>query len=236
MKLTMVGRLSECLLLSYRAKAQAVAPLVPAGLELVTLDDRAFWNIVISRIEKMRPAGVWSLLGISYYHVAYRLLVRAGDSREGLYFVRSDADSLLISEAGNLASDFRFHPARVSQSEDSSGLTFEVSESMDGAGDARLRIDLESEPRLSRDSCFASLDEARRFLKYRPLGLSVDGRSLKIAEVFRDEAEWRETPVSIAEAHWEFFDRLAQDEMVLELATRVSPIDYRWRLGRRELL
>jgi hypothetical protein len=188
----------------------------------------------------MRPQGVPRPFGISYFHIAYRLYVRAlteaGEVIDGLYFVRSDADSLLVSEAGNLASDFRFHGARIKQSVDSNRLLFEARSLSDDEGDARLSVDLTDEPRLSPDSCFASMNEAKQFLKYRPLGLSVAGNFLKVAEVFRDESRWTESPVAVREARWMLFERLGQKCVSLELATRVSPIDYRWRLGRREPL
>ncbi len=237
MKLTMVGRLSECLLIAYRTPAESVEHLVPAPLQLVTRDRWAFWNIVACRIEKMRPRGTPLPFGMSYYHVAYRLYVRAevasGDMIEGLYFVRSDADNFLVSELGNLTSDFRFHTAAIMHFEDAGRLIFEV---RDSGTDARLCVNCEEEPGLARDSCFASMKEAAQFLKYRPLGLSCRDGWLRVAEVFRDESQWKETLVSVEEARWSFFDSLAQKEVALELAARVAPIDYRWRLGRRERL
>ncbi|HEY7543413.1 MAG TPA: DUF2071 domain-containing protein [Blastocatellia bacterium] len=237
MKLTMVGRLSECLLIAYRTPRGSVEHLVPAPLQLVTRDGWAFWNIVACRIEKMRPAGAPRLAGMSYYHVAYRLYVRArvasGEIIEGLHFVRSDADNFLVSELGNLASDFRFHTATVNHIEDAGRVIFEVRNS---GADARLCVNCEREPGLARNSCFVSMKEAAQFLKYRPLGLSCRNGWLRVAEVFRDESQWRETAVSIEEARWSFFDAMAQGETALELATRVAPIDYRWRLGRRERL
>lgn len=240
MKLTMVGRLSECLLIAYRTPALSVEHLVPAPLQLVTRDRWAFWNIVVCRIEKMRPAGAPRLFGMSYYHVAYRLYVRAecagGDVIEGLYFVRSDADNFLVSELGNLASDFRFHTAAINHFEDAGRLIFEVRNSGEGAGEVSLRVAVDREPEFTKDSCFDSMKEAAQFLKYRPLGLSCEDGWLRVAEVFRDESEWKETAVSIEEARWSLFDTLAQNEIALELATRVAPIDYRWRLGRRERL
>ncbi len=237
MKFTMVGRLSECLLIAYRTPSESVEHLVPAPLQLVTRDRWAFWNIVACRIEKMRPRGTPRLFGMSYHHVAYRLYVRAkcasGEVIDGLYFVRSDADNFLVSEMGNLASDFRFHTSTITHFEDTGRLTFEVRNS---DADARLCVNIEQAPVIARDSCFASMKEAAQFLKYRPLGLSCRDGWLRVAEVFRDESEWKEALVTIEEARWSFFDTMSQNEAFLELATRVEPIDYRWRLGRRERL
>lgn len=240
MMITMEGRLDECLLLSYRAPARSVQYLLPNGLELIRRNGWAFWNIVLCHVDRLRPAGLPGALGISYHHIAYRLLVRAktsdGRTIDGLFFVRSDSDSLLVSKAGNLASDFRFHAATIERKYQADNLIFVARDSEQGIADAHLRVDLSREPRAAMDSCFDSLDEARAFLKYRPLGLTCDskGRTLKLAEVFRNESKWDEKAVSVVESGWKFFDHLKQDDVQLELATRVAPIDYRWRLGRSE--
>ncbi len=235
MTLTLVGRLSECLLLAYRTPAESVAHLVPRGLELVTHGPWAFWNLVACRVEAMRPAGFPRWCGVSYHHVACRLHVRAtGGSHEGLFFVRSDADHPLVARLGNLVSDFRFHPARITLAAAEDAVELVMHGTQDGQGDARLRAVPEPAPQLARGSCFSSLPEARAFLKYRPLGLSCHAKSgrLKLAEVFRDETQWCERPFRVIESHWPYLESLGQRDLCLELATRVAPIDYRWRLGR----
>ena len=242
MKLTMSGHLSLCILLAYRTPVRSVIHLVPDELELVTQDGWAFWNVAACRIDRMRPAGLPSLFGVSYHHVAYRLYVRAGTAGgeilEGLYFVRSDADNFLMSKAGNLASDFRFHTAKIALTAVENLFTLDVQNSFSGAGDAHFSARLSERSSLKEGSCFSTFDEAARFLKYRPLGLScdADGRLLKVAEVFRDESRWDERPLSVTDARWSFFDHADQRDVHLEMATRVAPIAYRWRLGRRERL
>jgi hypothetical protein len=248
--LAMNGRLDECLLISYRTPARTVRRLVPHGLELLTRDGFAFWNVVACKVGAMRPAGVPRRLGAGYRQVAYRLHVRArtaaGETLDGLYFVRSDADSAFVSQFGNLLTDFSFHRSEVELSHathESADVTTLAIQSHDGAAaDALVRVAtldaLAPDPRRAPDSLFATAAEADRFLRYRPLGLSVDvdGRYLRLAEVLRDQSKWRERPVRVIEAHWKFFDALGQDDLRLERATRVDPIDYRWRLGRRAAL
>ena len=242
--IVMKGRLADCVLMSYRTPAHTVRRLLPRGMELVTRGGWAFWNVVACRVEAMRPVRTPACLGVTYNHVAYRLLVRArtadGRTLDGLYFVRSDADSALLGRFGNLLTDFRFHPARVelSNGRDAAAdvLTLAVQGSEERA-DALVRIAPADATvaALDRESPFRSAADAAQFLKYRPLGLSIDldGRYVHLAEVTRDESAWRERPVRVIEAHWKFFDALGQDDVHLERATRVDPLDYRWRLGRR---
>lgn len=244
MTITMKGRLSRCLLLAYRTPAESVRGLLPParttdGLELMTHGPWAFWNVVVCEVEKMRPPALPTCCGLSYRHAAYRLYVKAATANQGrmrgLYFVRSDADCAAIARGGNLASDFRFHKASIAIDEAEGDATrVNIAETADGIGDAVLRV-RSGQGALMDGSCFDSCDEARAMLKYQPLGLSLSrgGRSLKLAEVFRDEASWRESPVDVLEARWSFFESLGQRDVQLELATQVAPIDYRWRLGRR---
>lgn len=233
---TMVGRIDECLLISLRTPAEGVERLVPRPLELVTHGGFAFFNVVVCHIDRMRPRGVPRGLGMSYHHVAYRLLVRAarGDGTvfRGLHFLRSDADSRVVSAGGNIASDFRFHAARVELGSDAGEVRGRVV-SRDGTGNAEIRCDLGGEAALPSGSCFSSMEEARHVLKYTPMGLAPRGaRKVALAEVFRRECDWDERAVHVAEARWSYFTSLGIEAPVLELATRVAPIDYRWRLGR----
>jgi uncharacterized protein YqjF (DUF2071 family) len=240
----MKGRLAECVLMSYRTPAHTVRRLVPRCFELVTRDGWAFWNVVACRVEAMRPVCVPARLGVTYNHVAYRLLVRArtaeGTTLDGLYFVRSDADSPLVGRFGNLLTDFQFHPADVELSRGRDGAAGVLTLAVQGReerADALVRLGTDecAAPAPDRESPFRSAAEAAQFLKYRPLALSVDldGRYLHLAEVSREESAWRERPVRVLEAHWKFLDALGQDDVHLERATRVDPLDYRWRLGRR---
>jgi hypothetical protein len=259
LNLTTAGTLGECLLLSYRTPADSVGHLVPRGLELITRGGFAFWNVVACTVEHLRPAGLPEWCGVSYHHVAYRLHVQArtaaGDGTlRGLYFVRSDADSNLVGRLGNLFTDFRFHPAGVELASRDGVLTVAVQgrgerpDPRDGepagdAGDAIARVSVDGNigaPALAPGSPFASVAEAERVLRYAPLAMSVDldGRYLRLAEVIRDEAAWSERPVRVLESHFRFFDGLglSKFDVQLERATRVAPIDYRCRLGRRVAL
>jgi hypothetical protein len=232
MTLTMTGRLAECVLLVYRMPKDAVQHLVPAGLELVRRGEWAFWNIVVCRVEAMRLAGLPRGCGVSYLHVAYRLYVQehgAGPERlEGLFFVRSDVNHRWLAAMGNLVSDFRFHHSRIALTSGTNEVELCVRSS---GAEAAMLAGPGGAGEWTGSPGFVSRDEAARFLKYRPLGLACDTHGLKLAEVFRDEREWCETPLRVQRARWQFLEKFG--EHALELATRIAPIEYRWRLGRR---
>ena len=238
----MVGRLDECFLVSYAIDRDRAAALLPAGLEPLTAVGAAFANVVACRVDRMRPAGLPRALGVTYWHVAIRLQARArladGQLREGLHFLRSDADRRTLAWLGARLTDFRFHAARIRFAPD-------------GAGGGELRLDRTSpggqadgrmvfaagDGALVAGSCFSSAEERDRVLAYAPLGLATDpaGRVLRVAEVVRDETAWRESPVDVKVMEWPVLAALLGPHR-LERATRVEPLDYRWRLGVTERL
>jgi hypothetical protein len=242
MKFEMVGRIDECFLLSYGIDPEQAAGLVPAGLELITCRRAAFFNIVICHVDRMRARFTPLALGVTYWHIAYRIQVRAtlADDRpiEGLYFLRSDIDRPLFGVIGNRLTDFHFHAARVRFSNDDEAAWRLRVEPMAGDALASLTVRRAASNSLAPGSPFASLEERERVLKYAPFGLSVSnsGQCLRVAEVIRDEALWREETVEVEAADWSYPRSLGLRDLRLERATRVAPIDYRWRIGRTERL
>jgi hypothetical protein len=181
----------------------------------------------------MRPKYVPQPLGVSYWHVGYRLYVRyptaSGDEIQGLYFVRSDCDNTLMSIAGNVMTDFNFHIAPVH---------------VDGVAGSRTRIEIaspdspataivrtESPLSLPPHSAFDHLEQAARFLKYKPFGISVDRHETgNIVRIVRDEHAWRARLVEVETAQWSFF---ADKNVRPEICYEVDPIEYQWNRAYR---
>ena len=242
MKLIMQGRLDPCFLLSYAVPERSVVSLLPQGLHPLTYRGFAFLNIVISRILRMRPAGIPSSLGLTYWHIAYRLHASADLSSNqtiaGLYFLRSDIDQYLPVIPGNALTDFRFHKASIRSVMDQDSIRLKVARTPDAIADAGLAIEMTPSGEDEIASPFRTVGEREQILKYAPFGLSVDrsGRWLKVAEVQREEGNWEERRVRVQAANWEYLKRTIPGEARLVRATQVMPIDYRWHIGRMERL
>jgi hypothetical protein len=230
--MAMVGTVERCWLFAFRTPVEDAAARLPAPLTPVTRDGFAFWNVVVCRVGSMRPRLVPRFLGMSYWHVAYRLYARfqpaTGRPIEGLHFLRSDCDRPLLAAMGNLVTDFRFHTAEVTVEEHDSRLRLRI-----GSPDApaRAEVDRRRPVDLSPGSPFRTVEEAAAFLKYQPAGLSVepDGR-VNVVRIGRDERAWRATPVAVTEQHWSFLEGMPA---LPELATEVDPIRYHWHSGER---
>ena len=229
--LTMAGRLQRCWLFTFQCAPETASSFLPAPLQPVTYAGYAFWNVVVTRIESMRPAPLPARLGISYWHAAYRLYAHfrtaTGERIEGLYFIRSESDSALIRLAGNLLTDFNLHRAPIHCRETGETVTLTIASADEPAA---IHLRRRAPTWLPVTSPFASLDEANAFLKYEPYGLSVNraGR-VNVVRVLRSEAAWQSHLCTVIEAYWAFF---AGQEVRPLLCYEVAPVDYRWQRGQ----
>lgn len=227
---TVRGHLRRCWLFVYRTPAASARALLPPRLELGTRDGFAFWNIVVCEIGALRPAPLPAAVGLDYWHVAYRLHVRAqtadGKIVEGLHFLRSDCDRALVALAGNAVTDFHFHRASVAVSAGPAGVAGQIRAR---GGNADFELGNQAPSRLTAGSPFATLDEAAEWLKYKPFGISPSGSNdINVVRVVREEAAWRSRLVTVEKARWEF---LETHETAFEICYEVAPIDYQWERG-----
>lgn len=227
--LTMVGLLRNCWLFAYGTPVEEARRLLPASLEPVVYGGAAFWNVVVCRIEGMRPKGVPPIVGFDYWHVAYRLYVRfrtkTGEPIEGLYFLRSDCDSRLMAAAGNLVTDFNFNVARIRIDETAEATQLTV-ESPTAPVQVLLNGNVPSRP---ADSVFKDGTAAAAALKYKPFGISIlpDGNA-NIVRIIREESAWVAHEQNVVSATWGYF----HDKKVrFEGCYRVDPIQYQWNRG-----
>ncbi|MEK6234371.1 MAG: DUF2071 domain-containing protein [Planctomycetales bacterium] len=229
--LTMWGRIDRCWLFTFQTPPEEVASLLPAGMELMIHNGKAFWNAVVCRVGAMRPKPLPSLVGVSYWHVAYRLYASVrptvGEPIPGLYFLRSDCDSRLMAWAGNLMTDFHFHAAGIKVHETERRV--EISIDVPG-GSASVIVDRSESPVLPEGSAFGSLEEAKETLKYHPAGLSAGGEGrANVVHITRDESKWNARLATVAESRWEF---LEDKNVRPEICYDVDPIVYQWNRGR----
>lgn len=227
---TMVGQIADCWLFTYQTSVDAAKKYLPKHLQPVIFNGYAFWNVVISRLTEMRPKGTPSLIGIDYWHIAYRLYAYLhtdkGERIEGLYFVRSDCNSNLIAFAGNLLTDFQLRVAEIKVQQHDHQIEFNI-DSADAP--AHIIIDRAREVIRPEYSAFNTLAEAKAALKYRPNGISVDKEgNANIVHITRDEDAWQSKLVNVIKDDWCFFD---DKDVKLEICYQVAPITYQWNRG-----
>ncbi len=222
--LTMLGTIDRCWLFTFQTPIGKVKGILPPSLDLVTHGEFAFWNVVVSHIHSMRPKPLPAFLGMSYWHVGYRLYVRfrakRSDPIEGLYFVRSDCGSAVMSAMGNLLTDFNFHTAKIDVQQDQSQTHLTIQ-----SPDTAATVDwTANDPMLPTYSAFVSLSEAASWLKYKPFGISVNAHGdANIVKIVRNETAWKNRLIHVTSAHWQFF---IDKEVKPKIGYQVEPIEY----------
>ncbi|HVU52382.1 MAG TPA: DUF2071 domain-containing protein [Polyangia bacterium] len=166
--------------LHWPVEPAAIAPLLPAGLEVDTWDGAAYVGLVPFTITRARPSGLPPLPGLSSFHeLNFRTYVHRGGAEPGVWFFSLDAASRAAVALARLAYKLPYHHARMALAEDSAGVVSFESH----------RID----PPSTRFAC-AYAAEARAhparvgtlpfFLIERYLLYSWDGRRLRTARVW----------------------------------------------------
>ncbi len=224
----MEARIRECWMLAYRVPVDAVVSRVPSPFRLVTRDGFAFLNVVIAGMEAMRPEGLPAFVGMDYWHVGYRLQVQADTvegPKEGLYFLRSECDARLLGWAGNLLTQFRFHPASLRLDR---GEILDVKVESRGGG-GQVRLDLQRPFERPADSIFATREEAESVLRYNPLGLAVaDARRVALLDI--EHGPWSLRSIDVVSHDFAFVRAIPG--ATLEAAFALGAIDYHFQRGR----
>jgi uncharacterized protein YqjF (DUF2071 family) len=102
----------RCLLVNFAVAPEQLASVLPRHVEPDVWNGEAYLSVVVGQMDKMRPVGVPHALGITYNQIVYRAVVRCGDER-GVHFLRSDADSRVMTAFGNLMSFFKFNRSDI---------------------------------------------------------------------------------------------------------------------------
>jgi uncharacterized protein YqjF (DUF2071 family) len=115
----------RCLLVNFAVDPDVMRRLLPPDIEPDLYEGDAYLSVVVAQMDKMRPAFVPRLLGVTYNQIVYRVVVRCGDER-GVHFLRSDADNRPMAVLGNAFSSFRFHRSAIELAERGGRLELDV--------------------------------------------------------------------------------------------------------------
>ncbi len=154
----------RCLLVNFAVDPDELARVLPRPVEPDVYNGEAFVSVVVGEMDKMRPVGVPHALGITYNQIVYRAVVRCGDER-GVHFLRSDADSRVMSAFGNLMSFFRFNHSEIAFTHRDGRLDLDVRTTTQPSADIAASYTIAAPgTTLTETSTFADLDEAKRRL------------------------------------------------------------------------
>jgi uncharacterized protein len=105
--------------------AEAVRPLVPAGLELDLLDGRAYIALIPFAIPESRPVGVPPMLATRFLETNLRTYVRGADGERGIYFFSLEASSLVAVAGARLLYGLPYFLARMATRKAGARVTYD---------------------------------------------------------------------------------------------------------------
>ena len=200
------GIIKRRLLVNFRADPDVVQRSLPHPFRPKLHGGNALVGICLIRLERIRPAGLPSVLGISSENAAHRFAVQwtdaAGIEREGVFIPRRDTGSLLNRVAGGRVFPGEHNPAQFSIVDVGGHIELRM-RSLDGSVSVLVCGD-ETEC-FPAGSCFSSLTEASAFFEGGSLGYSVTRGGNRMDGLQLRTLEWRVRNLSVSEVESSFF-------------------------------
>lgn len=226
------GEVERRLLVNYRVDPDAVADLLPPGMQPQLVDGAAVAGICLIRLGGLRPQGLPRAAGLTSENAAHRIAVQwdeGGRTRSGVYIPRRDSASLLTVLLGGRLFPGAHQRARfeVEESEHRLRVAFR---SMDGTVD--VDVTAEVEPTLDASMLFADVTEASRFFEQGAVGFSPrrTGDQLDAVELSTDA--WRVEPCRVLSARSSWFEdpsRFPAGAAVLDSALVMRRVPVVWQ-------
>jgi hypothetical protein len=218
-------------LVTYRAPAASLIPLVPRGFSLDTHRGFGFLSVCVVEIEGMGISGTPRFLRFENREFLYRLALRLGDEPT-FATLRSDVSSRALAFLGRRFSHYRPRLAQVSARLDAELIRLECV-SADGRADAVLSVDTAA-PETARKSVFKSADEASAFL----LGMkfSADARSdgrIQVQPI--EHGDWNARFAQVTAMRFEYISRLGRSlgtQLTYDHTLFMQDIEQRWEASK----
>jgi len=224
----------HCFLVNFALRPDILASRLPDHVRPDVHDGWSYLSIVIAKMERMRPAFLPRVFGITYSQVVYRAVVLCARER-GVYFLRSDADSALMVLAGNALTFFRFHHADATWSFAPGITRFSLRPRLGDAAGIDAEYDLaDAKNQMPSTSRFATLDHAQSFLTELYVAFGTKRRDGTVNAVRIQRNDWRSMIVRDLVGSYEAMKSgvlFGPDQAELDSIFYVERLDYQWHRG-----
>jgi hypothetical protein len=200
------GLIKRRLLVNFRADPEVVQRIVPKPFTPKLHAGYAIVGVCLIRLEKIRPAGLPEIIGLSSENAAHRIAVQwkdeQGTEKEGVFIPRRDTGALLNRLAGGRLFPGEHHAARFQITEHERHIDFAM-ESEDGK--VRVKVVGDETESLPSSSYFRSLAEASSFFEGGSLGYSVTRHGNRMDGLLLRTQGWRVHSLAVTSVHSSFF-------------------------------
>lgn len=224
------------LVLTFSAPKAQLEKLVPACLELDTLDDQyGFIAVAMVQTKELRPAGFPRFTGHDFFLIGYRIFVRyrnmAGKSLRGLYILKSETNKRKMEILGNVFTNYHYTTTDITKTQSGtlqsfasvkSGFSFSIDTGQEAVS-------------LPPTSPFTDWKAARRFAGPLPFTFSVDEEKKTVLIIEGQRQNWLPQPVQVTDYRFSFLDALQLSHVHLANAFEIANVPYHWKKGRTEI-
>lgn len=207
MKLPVIrGLIRRRLLVNFRVDAEVMQKFLPRPFRPKLHRGYAIAGICLIRLEKIRPAWLPEVFGISSENAAHRVAVTwvdpHGTEQEGVFIPRRDTSSWLNAVGGG-----RFFPgvqrrADFDVTDENARIAMSI-RSRDGA----MSVDLRAKEAdiLPPSSCFGSLEETSEFFRGGSAGFSLTRDCCRLDGIQLETEVWKVRPLDVEKVESSFF-------------------------------
>ena len=200
------GLIRRRLLVNFRVDAEVMGRFLPAPFRPKLHGGFAVAGICLIRLERVRPAWMPDLGGITSENAAHRIAVAWDDPRrgrrEGVYIPRRDTSSWLNHLAGGRVFPGEHHLADFAVTDDNDQIHLAVR-----ARDGRMSLEVRARESefLPAASCFHSLAESSSFFEGGSVGYSATRDGTRLDGIRLQTERWQVSPLDVRHVESSFF-------------------------------
>ncbi|MGV6945520.1 DUF2071 domain-containing protein [Sphingobacterium kyonggiense] len=223
------------LVLTFAFPKAELENLIPKPLVLDCYEDKwAFVAVAMVQTKDLRLKGFPKWTGRDFFLIGYRIFVQyktaAGKRLRGLYILKSETDSTLMTKMGNLMTHYGYEKIDISFQENEESILVQSK-----ASDIKVDINhIQMDLSLPTGSPFPDWKTARRFAGPLPFTFYVDAQAGTISIVEGIRNNWIPQPVEVKTWEFGFLKQRNLDHGQLANAFIIRDIPYSWKKGRRE--
>lgn len=218
--------------LSFALPTADLQPLIPECLSLDTFNGQwAFLAVALVKTRQLRPKGFPRFLGRDFVLIGYRIFTRytneAGKRLRGLYIIRSETNSKLMSFFGNIFTHYNYQHTDISIESPGSTRTYHSNKS-------DFHFTIEPEPpsnALPGESPFDHWEDARRFSGPLPFTFTYDSDKHRVLIIEGVRQHWKPRPVSVLDYEFGWLRSQNLGHARLASAFEIRDVPYYWKKG-----
>lgn len=191
------GTIARRILLNFRVRPEALAELLPDSVTAEQHNGWAIAGVCLIRLEKLRPKGLPSGVGISSENMAHRIAIRYASkngTKPGVFIWRRETDRKMVQLLGGRVFPGVHHAASFAVEEDADGISMNV-HTDDGQTD--IAFSASYLRRWQPTPAFSSFEDVSGFFRQGDCGFSCSLHGDKLEGMQLRMLRWEMTPLKV---------------------------------------